>query len=131
MRSWYSSLGTKTPTRNAHAYSLLHAICETAVREELLERNPCMIERAMNPKTKRQAVVPTIVELEALADKLGSDQRTERFKVLVLLSAWCGLRYGEVSELRRKDFDPNCEVVSVGRGVTSPQRAMHDRHTEG
>jgi integrase len=117
VRSWYSSLGTKTPTRNAHAYSLLHAICETAVREQLLERNPCMIERAMNPKTKRQAVVPTIVELEALADKLGSDARTERFKVLVLLSAWCGLRYGEVSELRRKDFDPNCEVVSVGRGV--------------
>ena len=117
VRSWYSSLGTKTPTRNAHAYSLLHAICETAVREQLLERNPCMIERAMNPKTKRQAVVPTIVELEALADKLGSDQRTERFKTLVLLSAWCGLRYGEVSELRRKDFDPNCEIVSVGRGV--------------
>ena len=76
-----------------------------------------MIERAMNPKTKRQAVVPTIAELEALADKLGSDARTERFKALVLLSAWCGLRYGEVSELRRKDFDPNCEVVSVGRGV--------------
>jgi hypothetical protein len=33
------------------------------------------IERAMNPKTKRPAVVPTIPELEAIADKLGSDTK--------------------------------------------------------
>ena len=44
----------------------------TAVRDGLIERNPCMIERAMNPKAKRQALVPTIPELEAIADKLGS-----------------------------------------------------------
>ena len=30
--------------------------------ERRSERNPCMIERAMNPKTKHQAVVPTIPE---------------------------------------------------------------------
>jgi integrase len=36
----------------------------------------------------------------------------------VLLSAWCGVRWGEVSELRRKDIDADCEVVYVGRTVT-------------
>ena len=55
----------------------------------------------MNPPTKRKAIIPTIIELEALADKLGSDPKTARFRVLVLLSAWCGLRWGEVSELWR------------------------------
>ncbi len=69
-------------------------VCNTAVRDGLIDRNPCMIERAMNPKTKRQAVVPTIPELEAIADALGTDPKNGRFRALVLLSAWCGLRYG-------------------------------------
>nr|WP_066898658.1 site-specific integrase [Mycolicibacterium houstonense] len=118
VRSWFSGLGSTHPTRNAHAYALLNMVCNTAVRDGLIERNPCMIERAMNPKTKRQAVVPTIPELEAIADKLGSDTKNARFRALVLLSAWCGLRYGEVSELRRKDFDADCSVVTVARAVT-------------
>ena len=118
IRSWFSGLGTANPTRNGHAYGLLHAICATAVKDGLLQANPCHIERAMNPPTKRKAIIPTIGELEALADKLGSDPKTARFRVLVLLSAWCGLRWGEVSELRRKDFDADCTVVSIARAVT-------------
>lgn len=118
VRSWFSGLGNTHPTRNAHAYALLNMVCNTAVRDGLIDRNPCMIERAMNPKTKRQAVVPTIPELEAIADKLATDPKNGRFRALVLLSAWCGLRYGEVSELRRKDFDADCSVVTVARGVT-------------
>ena len=51
-------------------------------------------------------------------DKLGSDPKTARFRVLVLLSAWCGLRWGEVTELRRKDFDSDCTVVTIARAVT-------------
>jgi hypothetical protein len=71
VRSWFSGLGSTHPTRNAHAYGLLNIaygllnmVCNTAVRDGLIERNPCMIERAMNPKTKRQAVAPTIPELD-------------------------------------------------------------------
>lgn len=56
-----------------------------------------------------------------LADKLGADDNSARFKALVLLAGWCGLRYGEVSELRRKDFNADCSIVSVSRGVTHRQ----------
>jgi integrase len=35
--------------------------------------------------------------------------------MLVLLSAWCGLRWGEVSELRRKDISKGCESLTVAR----------------
>ncbi len=118
IRSWFSSLGTQHLTRNGHAYGLLHAICATAVHDGLLPSNPCHIERAMNPPTKHPVVIPTAVELAALADKIGSDPKNARFRALILISAWCGLRYGEVSELRRKDFDADCEIVSVGRAVT-------------
>ncbi len=36
---------------------------------------------------------------------------------MVLLASWCGLRYGEVSELRRGDLDLRGGVVHVRRGV--------------
>jgi integrase len=72
----------------------------------------------MNPPTKHKAFVPSIPELEALADKLGSDANTAKFRALVIVSAWCGLRYGEVLELRRKDVDVDCETVSVSGDVT-------------
>jgi hypothetical protein len=41
VRTWHAGLDKKYPTRNAHCYSLLHAICETAVTpDELLPINP-------------------------------------------------------------------------------------------
>lgn len=114
VRSWYAGLGTEHPRRNSHAYGLLHAVCATAVADTLLPTNPCTITNAMNPGTVREPVILTVPEIAALADAI----RPERLKALVLLSAWCGVRWGEVSELRRKDFEEGCEVVLVRRAVT-------------
>jgi integrase len=121
VRGWFAGLDPKLATRNAHAYGVLNMICNTAVRDGLLVRNPCQIVGAMNPKVKKKVRIPTTVELHGIADKLVSDESTARFRALVLLAAWCGLRYGEVSELRRKDFNADCSVVSVSRGVTHRQ----------
>jgi integrase len=115
VRAWHAGLGDKYPTRNAHVYSLLHAVCETAVvQDELLLANPCMIKGAMYAATQRKAVILTVHELAALAEEI----RPERFKALILLKAWCGLRWGEVIELRRKDIDSDAGVVRVRRGAT-------------
>jgi hypothetical protein len=35
---------TDKPTARAHAYGLLHAICGTAVEDELIAKNPCAIK---------------------------------------------------------------------------------------
>ena len=59
-------------------------ICNTAVKDGLLERNPCQIVGAMNPKPKKKVKIPTTVELHTIADKLGADERTSPFKALVL-----------------------------------------------
>ena len=93
-------------------------ICNTAVKDGLLERNPCQITGATNPTPKKVVNIPTTTELHAIADKLGSDDRTARFKALVLLAGWCGMRFGEVSDLRRKDFDADCTTVAISRSVT-------------
>ncbi len=37
---------------------------------------------------------------------------------MTLLAAWCGLRFGELTELRRKDVDLANGIVKVRRGVT-------------
>jgi integrase len=94
---------------------LLHAILGTAVKDGALAANPCQIERAMNTARKREPIILTVPELAALA---ASDKMPERYKPLVLLSAWCGLRWGEVIELRRRDIGAWCETLSVARAVT-------------
>lgn len=114
VRAWYSSLGTEHTRRNAHAYGLLHAIFNTAVSDGLVDRNPCNLPRVMNSARKREPVILLVAEVAALADAI----RPERLKALVLMSAWCGVRWGEVSELRRKDVSDDYTVLTVARAVT-------------
>jgi integrase len=115
VRAWYAGLDKKYPTRNAHCYSLLHAVCETAVTpDELLAINPCAINGAMYAATQRKPVILSVGDLAALAEAI----KPERLKVLILLKAWCGLRWGEVIELRRKDIDNDAEVVRVRRAAS-------------
>ena len=116
--AWFASLDPKYPTRNGHAYSILSMICTTAVRDGLLQSSPCDVRGAMNPKARKKVTALTTVELHAIADKLGADERYARFKAVVLLAGWCGMRFGEVTELRRKDFNSDCTVVTVSRAVT-------------
>lgn len=113
VRSWYASLGSEHTRRNSQVYGLLHSVMATAVKDGLVLVNPCQIERAMNVQREREPVILTVPELATLAGSV-----PERLKALVLLSAWCGLRWGEVIELRRKDFDNDAEIVFVGRGAT-------------
>ncbi|HTQ22236.1 site-specific integrase [Mycobacterium sp.] len=114
VRGWYSSLGNDTPRRNSHAYGLLHAIMSTAVADQLIPANPCMIPRAMNTARKREPVILSVIELAKVADAI----KPERLRCFVLVSAWCGLRWGEAIELRRRDIDDTCEVIMVSRAVT-------------
>ncbi|MCF3939068.1 tyrosine-type recombinase/integrase [Gordonia tangerina] len=113
VRAWYSNLGTDHPRRNSHAYGLLHAACATAVADGLMPANPCSIPKAMNPSRRRDPLILEIPEVEALAAAI----RPDRLRALILLSAWCGARWGEVSELRRRDFSDGCEVVTISRAV--------------
>jgi integrase len=126
VRSWYARLGSEHTRRNSHAYGLLHAIMGTAVKDGLLPSNPCQIERVMNPQRKREPVILSVAELADLANRV-----PERLKALVLVSAWCGVRWGEVIELRRKDIDVDAEVLFVGRGATHRKGCAIDTPKSG
>jgi integrase len=117
VRRWYAGLDSKFTTRNAHVYGLLHAMCATAVSDGLLTSNPANLKGIMNPPAKRQAVILDVEDIAKLANAI----RPERMKCLVLVSAWCGLRWGEVIELQRRDIAADCSVITVSRGVTHRQ----------
>jgi integrase len=118
VRTWYAGLETG-PTSRAHAYSLLHAIMATAVEDELIDRNPARIKGAGKAKTVREIRPATLDELRILTEAM-----PDRMRLLVQLSAWCALRFGEVTELRRRDVDTRSGVVRISRGVTRVDRQV-------
>jgi integrase len=117
VRRWYADLDAAYERRNSQAYSLLRAILGTAVEDGVLAANPCQIKGAVRVARKRDPVILTPDELAQVADRM-----PEPYRMAVLLSAWCGLRFGEVSELRRKDIDMMCETLTVARAVDRAHR---------
>lgn len=120
VREWHTGLGTEHPTRNAHAYALLHAICATAVQDEVLDANPCRIRAAMQTNRRRDVDVLSPAQVDRLAAKMPAPLRAS-----VTLAAWCGLRWGETSELRRRDVSGDCAVLRVRRAVTYRAGTFH------
>ena len=111
--AWYASLPADRPRARAHAYSLLKAVLNLAVANDLIARNPCRISGASSVRRKREPVPATIGELQAIHKAM-----PERYRPMLNLAAFCALRFGELTELRRKDLDMNAGVVHVRRAVT-------------
>jgi integrase len=114
VRNWYHELGDDKPTRRAHAYGLLHAIMATAEADDVIShRNPCRIENGGHSKVQHEVLVVSLTQLEVIASTIH-----RRYQLMVLLGAWCGLRFGELTELRRGDIDLDEGVIRIRRAVT-------------
>lgn len=112
VRRWYGSLDPERPTLRSHAYGLLRTILNTAVQDEEIAANPCHIRGAGSTRRVKQIAPATLAELEAIATAM-----PPQYRPLVLLAAWTGLRFGEITELRRKDIDLAKGTLHVRRGV--------------
>lgn len=115
VRAWHAQLqGDAGPgaSTTAKAYRLLRAMMRTAVADEVIVRNPCQVDRAGVERAAERPIA-SIAEVEALADVI-----TCRLRALILVSAWCGLRRGELLALQRKDVDLLRKTIRV-------ERAMH------
>jgi integrase len=120
VREWHAGLRTETgPTQRARAYSLLRTILGTAVLDDVIPVSPCRVRGAGSVKTARDIRPASLPELEALAAAM-----PPRYRLMVLLAAWCALRFGELAELRRADIDVKAGVVHVRRGVVSTDSGL-------
>ena len=117
VRNWYTDqLTTGKKTQTSRAYGLLNSILATAVQDGLITVNPCMIRGGQAASTGRKVEPPTTVELQKILETIAP-----RYRAAVLIAAWAGCRYGELTELRRRDIrilGPDALVVDVTRAVT-------------
>lgn len=112
VNQWYDTLPEDKETTRARAYSLLRAILATAVSDEHLDANPVQVRGAGNVDRRHRVTLPTDAQFDALVTAM-----PERYRVMLLLAYECGLRFGELTELRRLDVDTKEGKVHVRRAV--------------
>jgi integrase len=91
----------------AKSYRLLRTILNTAVEDELIVRNPCTLKGA-GTEHSRERDVANIAQVYALADAV-----EPRYRAMILLATFGGLRFGELAGLRRLSIDLLHSKVNV------------------
>ena len=110
---WYETVASERPTSRAHAYGLLRTILNTAVDRGLITTaNPAKVRGGGTTKARHKITPASLAELSIIVAGM-----PERRRMMVQLAAWCGLRFGELAELRRKDVDLPHRVIKIRRAV--------------
>jgi integrase len=124
IRTWYAALIKCGPGAStvAKCYRLLHAILNTAVDDGVLAANPCSI-RGAGAENAAERKLPTLDQVYELADVV-----KPRYRALVLVAAFSGLRRGELFGLRREDIDLDDGTVTV---EVQRQQLSSGRHVIG
>jgi integrase len=126
VRVWWAGLDASTPTRNSHAYQTLRSVLNTAVSDGLMTASPCTIRGAGTTRPKRKPVILTPEEVAKVALAVPPE-----LKALTLISAWCGLRIGEVAALTLADVSDDCTVIEVNRDVAHRGGCLIDTPKNG
>lgn len=121
VNNWWQALPRDTHRRSCDlAYNLLRTLCLAAVDDGLIAASPVHVRGAGKPSRRRSVEPLTPAQVLAIADAM-----PPRWRLGVLLGAWCALRSGEVRELRRSDVDVNRGVIKVTRGVVRAGTTFH------
>ncbi|HUR17485.1 MAG TPA: hypothetical protein VMZ51_00935 [Acidimicrobiales bacterium] len=86
-------------TTVAKCYRLLRTILNTAVEDEVIVKNPCVVKGAGVERPPERPIA-TIEQVYALAEVI-----EPRYRALVLLATFTGLRLGELQALSRRRLD--------------------------
>lgn len=123
VRDWHAKLGgRKTPTLRAHCYGLLRTILGTALSDGKIPANPCAIRGAGSARRVHKIRPATLDEIATITQEMPA-----QYQMMVLLAAWCALRFGELTELRRRDIvivEPTDEPPTEGYGIVRVERAV-------
>ncbi|MER5864622.1 site-specific integrase [Kitasatospora sp. NPDC002040] len=113
VRAWRAgrlAAGTGASTV-AKSYALLRSVLNTALADRLIRRNPCQIKGGSKEETPERPTA-TVPEVYAIAEWM-----PERYRALVLIAAFCGLRWGELIGLSRRDVDTEAGTIRVRRSI--------------
>lgn len=93
VREWLSGLDAGARTVQV-AHQVLSRVLRQAVADGLIVTNPCSVARPPSVDRPEQQLLST-EDVERLADAVD-----ERYRAMVLLAGWGGLRFGECAGLR-------------------------------
>jgi integrase len=108
-RTWHATACAEHPgsTQPGKAYRLARGILNTAVEDGKIRVNPCQVKGAGKEQApERPIAMPD--EVLKIADAIG-----EEYRPLVLLAAFCSLRFGELAGLRRSRIDLLHRTIKV------------------
>ena len=121
VRAWVAELsaGPLAPATVQKAYQLLGKVMGAAVDAGMLAQSPC--RRVPLPKVEREEMLfLTPAEVATLAAAI-----QPRYRALVLVSAYGGLRIGELAGLRRSRVDLLHGTVQVAEVVVEVGGVLH------
>jgi integrase len=121
VRAWVAELsaGPLAPATVQKAYQLLGKVMGAAVDAGMLAQSPC--RRVPLPKVEREEMrFLTPAEVATLADAI-----QPRYRALVLVGAYGGLRIGELAGLRRSRVDLLRGTVTVAEIVVEVRGVLH------
>jgi integrase len=110
VRTWYGDLYRRHPTTAAGAYRLLATIYNTAVEDDLVSRTPCRVKGGSQEKSEERPIARSVVELDTALEACA-----ERYRLAILLAAYCQLRRGEVLGLQRRDLSDYLTTLKIVR----------------
>ncbi len=114
---WFSTTALDRPTTRAHAYTLLASILRSAAtrtpgKTALIPFNPAAIRGGGTSDSGKRADPASLDEIAMIVDAM-----PDRYRAMILLAAWAGLRFGELTELRRRDVNTKTGQLKVARAV--------------
>ena len=101
------------------AYGVLAGVLDSAVKSKRLAKNPARGVENLPRKQRKPRVYLTHDQVAALADAAGEK------RALVLVLAYCGLRWGEAIGLRVKHLDLLRKRVTVVENAVQVNMEMH------
>ncbi len=117
LETWVADLATdgKAPATIQKAWQIASGVFRLAVRDRLIALSPA--RDVPLPKIQHdEPTAFTIEEVMRLADTIDP-----RYRALVLVGAFGGLRIGELAGLQHGDFDPQRSLVHVRRTASDVQ----------
>jgi integrase len=114
VRRWRASMRSKSlsPNTIAKAYRLLKRVMGAAIEDRIIGRSPCTLKGASTERSSEMRC-PSLEQVHELAAAV-----PEEYRALVYTAALAGLRWGELTGLRRRRVDLLHRTVTVAEQLT-------------
>lgn len=119
VRAWLSEMsaaGSAPESINCY-YATFRSMMEQASEDNVIRRNPCKLNRGDRPTARPKAWVILDPEQMDVLVALAPD----RYKALVRLACWSGMRWSEIVALKWGQVD-------LARGTVRVERAVESEH---